>query len=353
MDIYDKIAAQLGLDEMEIDKAPVTAPAQPRLQLLEERKKSFTLDCGYHGFENAHPWPSFVQLLPNHKLLVNFNRWPIADDVPNISAGRGVFPFRWSDKRISEQMKSPETVQKLGNFIATRPLVTSIEYTPTLYLLLNGVELNAPISPKHEQPITMLSTDIVLFYLQVLHIMQDNVDENGKRLDENARCIENFNTMSETQIVQFHKLVTDDNSLVRLAHALLANPDIEALTQPQRDDLLRFARLLEIFNINFIRLLEALVFSLSPFHELSVEHPRFKQFHGPRCLTKGGLPVEFGDAFNEQEFLGNQLAFLKCKFEQQKIPFPEVTLTMQQCYRGLNMQACALFLYFMFVNTES
>lgn len=352
MELYDQIANRLGLDEMQVDE-PAAPASEPGLKVLEARMSGrFSLDCGYHGFENMHPWPSFVQLLPSKKLLVDFNRWPIADDVPNLSNGRGMFPFRWSDKRISEQMRSEETVTKLENFIATKPLITAVEHTPTLYLLLNGVEVNSAITVKHEQPMTMMSTDIVLFYLQVAHIMQDNVDQNGKRLDENARCIKNFTTMTETQIMQFHDLVKDDKSLVDLAHVLVANPNIDALTRPQREDLLRFARLLEIFSINYIRLLEALVFSLSPFHELSAEHDKFKHAYGPQFLSKGGLPAEFDDTFDEQQFLGNQLAFLKCKFEHHKIPFPAITLTMDQCYRGLNMQACALFLYFMFVGLE-
>jgi len=347
MDIYDRLAERMHLEEMEVDTAQEAPPQESGLVELQYRPPRFTLEFGYHGFENMQPWPSPVQILPNDKLLVDYNRWPTAEDVPVIGTGRGVFPFRWGDKRISQQMTNEEAVHQLANWIATQPLITTIKHTSTLFVMLNGVELQAPISEKNQQPLMMLSTDTILFYLQIIYIMKDNEDSQGKTLTQLARCLENFDAAKQKKLEDHHALVTNDPQIVALAKALLEDPDISHLNAEQRKHLVRYAELLEMYSINFTQLLEALIFNMAPYPDLAADSEKFNRIYKRLYLSKGGLPADF-DAELGQQFLGNQLAILRCKFEQKQITFPDVSLTMEQCNRGLNMQACALFLYFMY-----
>lgn len=349
MEIYDRVSERMHLEEMDTD-AP-QAMQDSGLTELQYKPPIFTLEFGYHGFENLQPWPTCIQILPNNKLLADYNQWPTSDDVPAIANGRGVFPFRWGDKRISQQMSNEEAVHQLENWIATQPLITTIKHTSPLFVLLNGVELQNPVSEKHQQPMMMLSTDTILFYLQIVYILKDNEDAQGKTLQELATCLENFNMAKEQKLKRLDSLVTGDQNIVNLAKALLEDPDITQLNAEQRKHLLHFAELLEMYSINFTQFLEALIFNMAPFPELDSDSEKFNRVYRKLYLSKGGLPADFDEQLSEQ-LLSNQLAILRCKFEQRKIPFPDITLTKDQCLRGLNMQACALFLYFMFYRQE-
>lgn len=353
MDIYDRVAERLNIDDMDVDTAspppPPTEASIADLPEVQPRPLRFTLEQGYHGFENQHPWPSCVKTLPNGKLLVDFNHWPVSDDMPAIAEGAGVFPFRWANKRIHDELTNEDAVTHMQNWIATQPILTTVQYTPTLYMLFNGVELNHALHEKHQQPRTMLSTDIILFYMQIMFILKTDKDEFGKSLQQKAAVLRNFTRMRDEKLMHLNDLITANSDFKALAQTLLRNPDIEALDATQRQHLREFAELIEMFSVNYIRLLEAAVCNLTPFEDLAADNPKFNVVYQKQLLFKGGLPAEFDEAFRESEFLGNQLAFLKNKFERHEVPWPsEISLSMQQCYRGLNMQACALFLYFIF-----
>lgn len=233
---------------------------EPELELKPAQKAqslstAYTLELGYRTDEIGHPanpWPSFVQQNDEGRVLVDFNNWAAQAQlqVPKINFKTAPFPFPFGVDAVRSALEKQENQDEWRNLMLRSIYLPFFIYTPTIFLMLNAVDEGATAAERHWQAPVQLTSDIILCYHQVIHVL----------LNSNLQPPSTIADIMEKYESDLGRQVTTMVALVR------SNAELKAMHESQQDSRegrLLFARYIASQTIGYIRLLEGAICRLS------------------------------------------------------------------------------------------
>jgi len=313
----------------------------------------YSFEHGYtRGDVPLEIWPAspLVQQAPDTgKLLVDFGKWTEPAGAPNVTyKDRNLaLPFPWMAHQVRETISSAELMHEINNRLAGHPICPLPIYTPTVFLMLNGVRTGRQVHDNNWQAPVVNSYNVLLAYHQAAHILERSTEERVQKSRANIQ--QNYMTHSKRLLVQFAAKMDTDAPLLEYSDHLRrcfsdgGHAALEA-DETHVEDLLRMAGYLVTFQNNYTHLLEVKLLTLVSPALATLAKPFYAQAALPGAAESQphyNWTVKLAD-----ETLEMALDYLRLKAAQKKLEFlvPAAGLSRRQMVHGISLHWLRLLL---------
>lgn len=330
----------------------------------------YTFTNGYvRTAAEVHIWPD--EPLVEHdaetgKVRVNFNVWAskeVAEAVPPLRySAHPTFPFGWYNHKIHTDITDAKVLHDINHRIVGQPLFPTLLYTPTLFLMLNGVAFGQTPVPDHFVPPVIDSHDLLVAYHQVVYVLKQSSQRTPNAL---YTILQNYDENLRKLTFKVADQMNNDGDLheftVQHLQRVFAQGGHAALEQERGNfrELERFAACLITYQYHYIRLYETLIYALSdaqldatklgaPFFvqpALPLAAPEQPLYAVARELAAPPPSAERSNSIAETQF-----HFLRVKAEQEQCPSlvpPSGRLSEAEMLYGLPTHGLRLLLLIM------
>lgn len=318
-------------------------------------RQPYSFERGYA--ERGQPLVFYPERLvlenSQHQVCVDFNNWINDSEAPPINFTPNLpLPFPWKAVQVQEKLEAPETVHTMNNIICGMPLLPLPIYTPTAYLMLNGVRAGSALHKDlFAQPV-IDSFDVMLAYFGASHILVLSADPYTVSVLGNT--LNNYKRSEEQLLREFSTGLTSDERIMGYAEELrkrFNEAGLEAIEQARdgEEALFEFAKYLASFQQRFLALLEHRIYTL--IDPALTQPPRTFYNHGALPLANPEQPhYALAVELQTREVCQSQFAFLRLKALQKEMPFllpASCTFSMEQVECGLSLHLLRLLLLVM------
>lgn len=310
------------------------------------------------GFHTEYPhlddlWPtSLIQRQDDDpdKMYVDFSRWP--EDAPSCKVpGHDTLvymPFPWETKSIQKAQKNTLVQAQVNTLVAMEAIPFYI-FTPTLYLMVNGLPVPRPPAPGKPPaaprlpktfPRVLSTLDVMCCYQMVEQLFTTNTDKNdAARI---ASCRAQFNhglLLLKANVQEALKQLTNADDYAKRLFELVreANGDVGVLANLDwdHDVLEEMAQIYISYQLIYIHLMEVFLIRLLMPSARAADFPEV-------VYTNSALPsahpyglFEHTLQEGEQGLLEEALAILKIRATKFKVDVELKSISAEQRVCGL------------------